>query len=118
MTAEYNIDVIIGDSWPPGPGAEFVATISSGPVGGPYVAVNLDSATVTAPLKHKDAAAPGVLAIDVKDQGAAPGKVGIRLNASESAKLSNLSYHWALNVDFGADSVLTPLKGLLKAAKP
>ena len=117
MAAEYNIEVVIGDSWPPGPDAEFVVVVREGPSGGPYTEIDLTGATITQLITHKGAAPTNtpVLTLDVKNQTTNTGEVGIRLNATESAKLSNLSYHWRLKIEFDAENILTPIAGLLKA---
>lgn len=117
MAAEYNIDVVIGDSWPPGPDSEFVVTVREGPSGGPYTEIDLTGTTITQLITHKNAVPTDtpVLTLSVKDQVSNTGEIGIRLNATESAKLSNLTYHWRLVIEFDTENILTPIAGQLKA---
>lgn len=116
MAAEYDIDVVIGDSWPPGPFAEFLLVIRESENGDTFTPVNLTGTIVTQSILHKGAAPAGapVLSLDIKNQTTSTGEIGIRLNATESAKLENLTYHWSLKIRFDAENILTPIMGLIR----
>lgn len=112
--AKLNIELIVGDSWPPGPDAWYVIQFNTGPEGGPYTPLDLTGATVVAGLTLNNETAVAVWTTELRDQVTEMGKCAVRLKASESAKLDWFTYEFSFAVAFDAESKITPLHGVLK----
>ena len=111
----YNFDLYIGDSWPAGPpGAELLVTVNY--QGSP---LDLTGATVTAQLRQvkDDIDAAGDFTVDVKDQVANTGQLGLKLTATATALLDARQYHWDLQLNWPTGENMTALAGLANAVR-
>ena len=116
MPARFDFDLVIGDSYPPGDGAKFTVTVSTGPDFDNLSAYSLADAEIEAVLLETKGAAVSLVdfATEILNQTTNTGEFTWRIPASETVDLSPGRCPWRLSVVWiGSDSRTTLLEGIV-----
>lgn len=118
MPARFDFDLVVGDSYPPGDGAKFTVTLSTGPDLDNLSPYDLSSAVIGAELSAvKGGDSIVTFETEILNQVTNEGQFTWRIPASETADLTPGRRPWRLFITWAdTDSKTTILEGIVSVS--